>query len=257
MADKPRKWRNWQTHHLEGVALTRHAGSSPAFRTKKANPIGSLFHYQENNKLYEQMKIFYYIFLLLLFSYHIIAQNDQTYKRWWFGFEASFYFTDPSFVLPIFTADKDQIHLEARYNYEDLKSASVWAGYNIYGGKKFEYNITPMAGGIFGRSNGIAPGLELTLGYAGFELYSELEYVFDLEAKENNFFYSWTDFSCTPVKWLSFGISLQRTKAYKTDQEIQKGILARFNFNKFGTTMHFFNPLTEDFFGVLSFSYDF
>ena len=28
-----RKWRNWQTHHLEGVAPTRHAGSSPAFRT--------------------------------------------------------------------------------------------------------------------------------------------------------------------------------------------------------------------------------
>ena len=28
-----RKWRNWQTHHLEGVAPKRHAGSSPAFRT--------------------------------------------------------------------------------------------------------------------------------------------------------------------------------------------------------------------------------
>ena len=28
-----RKWRNWQTHHLEGVAPTRRAGSSPAFRT--------------------------------------------------------------------------------------------------------------------------------------------------------------------------------------------------------------------------------
>ena len=28
-----RKWWNWQTHHLEGVAPTRRAGSSPAFRT--------------------------------------------------------------------------------------------------------------------------------------------------------------------------------------------------------------------------------
>jgi hypothetical protein len=28
-----RKWWNWQTHHLEGVAPKRRAGSSPAFRT--------------------------------------------------------------------------------------------------------------------------------------------------------------------------------------------------------------------------------
>ena len=30
-----RKWWNWQTHHLEGVAPTRRAGSSPAFRTSE------------------------------------------------------------------------------------------------------------------------------------------------------------------------------------------------------------------------------
>ena len=29
----PGKWWNWQTHHLEGVAPTRRAGSSPAFPT--------------------------------------------------------------------------------------------------------------------------------------------------------------------------------------------------------------------------------
>jgi hypothetical protein len=34
-----RKWRNWQTHHLEGVAPKRHAGSSPAFRTYGASVI--------------------------------------------------------------------------------------------------------------------------------------------------------------------------------------------------------------------------
>ena len=33
-SDSLRKWRNWQTHHLEGVAPKRHAGSSPAFRTR-------------------------------------------------------------------------------------------------------------------------------------------------------------------------------------------------------------------------------
>src|SRR5208283_3819479 len=31
---EPRKWRNWQTHRLEGAAPKRHTGSSPVFRTK-------------------------------------------------------------------------------------------------------------------------------------------------------------------------------------------------------------------------------
>ena len=35
-----------------------------------------------------------------------------------------------------------------------------------------------MAGAVFGRTNGVAPGLELTLSWKSVELYSENEYVF-------------------------------------------------------------------------------
>src|SRR3990172_12513637 len=33
---KSREWRNWQTHHLEGVAPTKHGGLSPPSRTNVA-----------------------------------------------------------------------------------------------------------------------------------------------------------------------------------------------------------------------------
>src|SRR5262245_20146975 len=65
---------------------------------------------------------------------------------------------DVSYVNPTFTADRDWLHLEARYNYESIRTGSLWAGYNFSAGKNLALNITPMIGGVFGRIAGIAPG---------------------------------------------------------------------------------------------------
>ena len=97
---------------------------------------------------------------------------------------------DDFFVLPIFRADREHLHLEARYNYEDLKTFSGWAGYNFTGDKKIEYVITPMVGIVTGNSNGMSPGLEFTFVKNKFELYSESEYFVDFGKSENNFLYT-------------------------------------------------------------------
>ena len=57
------------------------------------------------------------------------------------------------------------LHLEARYNYENLRTGSVWFGYNISAGKELVLNVTPMIGSVFGQSSGIAPGCEASLSY--------------------------------------------------------------------------------------------
>jgi hypothetical protein len=67
---------------------------------------------------------------------------------------------------PIFTADRNErLHLEARYNYENLETGSLWMGYDFSVGHKLVLNATPMLGGVFGRSAGIAPGYEISLTY--------------------------------------------------------------------------------------------
>ena len=38
---------------------------------------------------------------------------------------------DDNYAQPTFIADRDWLHLEARYNYEDLRTGSVWLGYNF------------------------------------------------------------------------------------------------------------------------------
>ena len=52
-------------------------------------------------------------------------------------------------------------------------------GYNFSVGKKVELDITPMIGGVFGRTTGIAPGCEASLTYKKVELSVTNEYVFD------------------------------------------------------------------------------
>ncbi|MGB9156740.1 MAG: hypothetical protein WCB20_09635, partial [Chthoniobacterales bacterium] len=72
---------------------------------------------------------------------------------------------DREYVNPTFTADRNWLHLEARYNYEALKTGSLWLGYNFSVGEKLTLEATPMVGGVFGDITGFAPGYTLSLTY--------------------------------------------------------------------------------------------
>jgi hypothetical protein len=197
--------------------------------------------------------------IFTFFSQFSYAQEVDTLtsSEWNFSVETDLYFTDPFIFLPIFIADKGSLHLEARYNYEDLKTASAWVGYNFYGGEEFEYFITPMVGAAVGRTDGIAPGLEFTMSYAGFELYSESEYLFDFASSDYNFFYNWTDLTYSPLDWLWFGISGQITKVIETELETDRGLILGAEYRNFEITGYFYNAFTDDAFFMLALSTEF
>ncbi|MBL7857571.1 MAG: hypothetical protein JNM57_07770 [Cyclobacteriaceae bacterium] len=173
---------------------------------------------------------------------HAQDTSPVSNKAWSFGADANLYFLpDDFFILPVLKADKNKLHLEARYNYEDKETFSAWVGYNFSGGNEFSYTFTPMLGGVVGLSHGIAPGLELTLSYKKFELYSEMENLFDLSNSENNFYYNWADFTYSPKDWLWLGISAQRTRLYQTDLDIQRGLLIGGGFKNWELTGYLYN----------------
>lgn len=199
------------------------------------------------------------LYLIIFFVPFLYSQEEDTNAatEWEFSAEADLYFTDPFIFLPIFIADKGNLHLEARYNYEDLKTFSGWVGYNFFGGEEFEYFITPMIGAAVGRTDGIAPGLEFTLGYAGFELYSESEYLFDFASSDYNFFYSWTDLTYSPLDWLWFGISGQITKVNETELETDRGVVLGISYQNFEFTGYYYNAFTDDDFYMLALATEF
>ena len=87
------------------------------------------------------------------------AREAEPTARWALGATAYMYFvpSDTDYAQPTATADHGALHLEARYNYEELLTGSAWVGYNWSGGDELWWALTPMIGGVFGRINGIAP----------------------------------------------------------------------------------------------------
>jgi hypothetical protein len=146
------------------------------------------------------------------------------------------------FVSPIVTADREWLHLEARYNYENQQTGSLWFGYNFSVGHKLVFEATPMIGGVFGDTTGVSPGYEVSLSYKRIVLYSSGEYVFDTKNRNGSFFYSWPQLTYSPLDWFHVGLVAQRTKAYHTSLDTQRGLLVGVSHKKFEFTSYILNP---------------
>jgi hypothetical protein len=164
-------------------------------------------------------------------------------KAWEFSVAAFNYVVpdETNYVSPYFKADRDWLHLEARYNYEDQRTGSGWIGYNFQAGNNLVFDITPMVGVVFGRTDGVAPGALMSITYKKFDLSTETEYVFDADEESDSFLYTWSELGYSPVNWLRVGLAGQRTRAYETPLDVQRGIFAGVSYKSLDFTTYVFN----------------
>jgi hypothetical protein len=185
--------------------------------------------------------------------------NDTISSPW--SFETDIYY----YILPgekntttlLAYADHKALHLEARYNYEDVKSASVFGGYRFEAGRKLKWSLTPIIGFVVGNTDGIVPGFEGSLRWKKFDFYSESEYVFNFDGKENNFFYTWTELAISAFRNFRTGISANKTRLFQSDLEIQKGIFTQYSFWKLTAGVHYFNPFSDEEYVIATLSIEF
>jgi hypothetical protein len=151
-------------------------------------------------------------------------------KAWSFSASAYTYVLpdDPDYVQPTIAADHGWLHLEGRFNYEDLDTGSAWFGYNFSVGETITLEFTP--------------GYKGSLGWGKLDLSSETEYVIDTGSSADSFLYTWSELGLTPVDWCRFGLVVQRSKAYKTEFDIQRGFFAGISYNRVDVTAYVFNP---------------
>jgi hypothetical protein len=170
--------------------------------------------------------------------------EEATEKKWTFSASAYTYIVPDSreYVQPTITANRGPLHLEARYNYESIETGSAWVGYTFGAGEKLAWEFTPMLGGVFGNLTGVAPGYKGSISWWKLELYSEGEYFIDPSDESENFFYNWSELTIAPVEWLRVGMVTQRTRAYDSDREIQRGALVGFSLKRLDLTAYVFNP---------------
>jgi len=148
---------------------------------------------------------------------------------------------DGDFVMPVLRADRGSLHLEGRYQYEDRRSFSAWAGWTFEAGTTVRLEVVPMAGVIAGRTNGVAPGLEISLSWKALELYSEGECVFDVDGRENDYFYNWSQLTWQASGWLGLGLAAQRTRLYQSELSIERAIFAAVTSGPVTLTAYGFN----------------
>ena len=131
-------------------------------------------------------------------------------------FSGNVFYSDPpgseDRVTGILYADRGPLHLETRYNYEDFETGSAWVGANFSGGGDVRWEITPIAGAVFGRTAGVAPGYRASLAWWKLDLQSEGEYLFDPDDESSSFFYNWSELAFLPRPFVRLGIVAQRTQ---------------------------------------------
>ena len=165
-------------------------------------------------------------------------------RAWTFGASAYTYFLpdESNYVQPSVTADRGRLHLEARFNYEARDTGSVWGGVNLSGGEAVSWTLTPMLGGVFGDTSGVAPGYRGSIAWRALEFFSEGEAMFDAGDSADSFFYNWSELTLAPADWLRFGLVTQRTRAYQADRVVQRGLLVGTSIRRLDVTAYLFNP---------------
>jgi len=170
------------------------------------------------------------------------ATDDET-PAWKLSATALAYFVpdQPDFVMLIAPVDLRRLHLEVRYNYEALRSGSLFAGVTGRWGETLRLVATPMIGGVFGDLDGVVPALRLTLTWWKLDLFSESELVVDVAAAGASFFYEWSELGVSPFDWLRFGVAVQRSRVFHTSLEVQRGLFVGATVRRLTLTLYQFN----------------
>jgi hypothetical protein len=131
---------------------------------------------------------------------------------------------------------------EARYNYEDVETFSLYLGRAITGGNDLNYSFVPMLGGSVGKFKGVSTGLNIDMDYNKFFFSSQSQYSMPTSAYGRYFWYSWSELGYQGLKWLYAGLSVQQTHDRLTGDDLQPGMMIGFTFNKFTIPVYTFDP---------------
>jgi hypothetical protein len=186
------------------------------------------------------------------------ARAEENAQGWSMNLSGALYVLphEDNYFQPTFRADRGRTHLEARYNYEDHQTGSLFAGANYGIAGSASIFAIPMIGVVAGQTDGLAPGLELGLTWWRIDLYGEAEYLLGFGADEPDYFYMWSETSIWATNRLRIGGVTQRTRAHGTD-DTQPGFLVGARFRNLEGTAYAFNPGADDDYTVLSVSIKF
>jgi hypothetical protein len=145
---------------------------------------------------------------------------------------------------------------EMRYNYEEAKTFSFYAGKTFAGGKRAEYKITPMAGYSTGTFTGISFGVNTDVEWKDFYFSAQSQYSISSQTKDDNFLFSWSELGYSVSDHFFTGLSLQYTRTIgQTD--LEPGFVNGLSFKNFEIPIYIFKPFGSGRYFVVGLSFEF
>ena len=175
-------------------------------------------------------------------QFNVMAQNKNGMENYSFFSSKNLYV----WVPVIHHSNNKNRYMEVRYNYEALRTASVYAGQSFHKKSVITYTVTPMLGIVMGAYNGASLATNIELEYKKAFVSMQSQYTVNKNEKKMDFFFNWTEFAYQPVKWFYAGISMQQTKTYRTIKVSEYGILLGFLTGKFTIPVYVFEPLSSN-----------
>lgn len=150
---------------------------------------------------------------------------------------------------------KKGIYAELRYNYEDVKTLSIFGG-KIISGKSSVFSITPMFGFSVGQFSGISVAVNAEAELNNFFFSSETQYSISTKKEGSNFLFNWSEVGYSVSSNLFAGLSLQYTLQEEAGV-VEPGLMAGLSFKNFSFPVYVFNPFKKDQYIVLGLNYEY
>ena len=140
---------------------------------------------------------------------------------------------------------------EARYNFDELNTLSLYAGKKFSGNGNLSWEATPLLGGLIGQMNGGSVGLHFGMDYRKLFFASQSQYSFSVENNIDKYFYNWSEVGYNATSWLYAGLALQQTNVYKMTGKLEPGCMIGFSIGKWTIPLYAFNTATDERYFVL------
>ena len=64
----------------------------------------------------------------------------------------------------------------------------------------------------------------------------------DTNTTSDSFLYNWSELTVAPSERIRFGLVVQRTRAYQTERDVQRGLIVGYSYRRAELTFCLFNP---------------
>ncbi|HUQ66403.1 MAG TPA: hypothetical protein VM101_09620 [Flavitalea sp.] len=176
------------------------------------------------------------------------AQSSATVEQYYFTRSAR----TEALMTPIanFTSSNNW-YGEARYNFDELNTFSLYAGKKFSGAGNVSWQATPLVGGLMGQMTGGSVGVNIDIDYRKLFVATQSQYSFSLENNRDKYFFNWSEVGYNATSWLYAGLAVQQTNIFKTIGKLEPGYMVGFSIRNWTIPLYAFNTTGDERYFVL------